>query len=200
MVSKKSPVKWPNVPDVYNWLVLDERGNWLIKKEKIFHKGLIDFINAQYTVDDKGRWFFQNGPQRVFVTLEYTPYVLTLASHDSVIYFKTQTNENVETIDKLWIDNKGRLLVSWESNIGLVCDRDLPLLADKLSHNNKSIDQMDPNELASIRHQIPSGGETSLTLMMNRKTYNIFFIDEVEVSKLFSFNLKPNPPDGDPDC
>ena len=59
---------------------------------------------------------------------------------------------------------------------------------------------MDPNELASIRHQIPSGGETSLTLMMNRKTYNIFFIDEVEVSKLFSFNLKPNPPDGDPDC
>ena len=69
MTITKANIKWPNVPDVYNWLSLDHRGNWLIKREKIHHQGFIDFINMHYTEDALGRWFFQNGPQRVFVSL-----------------------------------------------------------------------------------------------------------------------------------
>ena len=37
MLPNQSAIKWSNVPDVYNWLMLDERGDWRIKEEKISH-------------------------------------------------------------------------------------------------------------------------------------------------------------------
>ena len=200
MLPNQSTIKWPNVPDVYNWLMLDERGDWRIKEEKISHKGLIDVINAHYQADDKGRWFFQNGPQRVFVTLAYTPYVLSVASHDSITYFKTQTNVIIKSVDRLWIDNKDRLLVSWKNGIGLVSDRDLPLLADKLTYEAEPFDRMDSTELDLIKQRTPSRSKTSLTLTMNQKTYDILFINAIEVSQLFGFDSNPIPPSGDPDC
>ena len=200
MLPNQSAVKWPNVPDVYNWLLLDERGDWRIKKEKISHKGLIDFINAHYTVDDEGRWFFQNGPQRVFVKLACTPYVLNVVSCDSLTYFKTQTNEIVEPIDKFWIDDKDRLLVSWGSNVGLVSDRDLPLLAEKLAHENKPFDKVNSVEFDLIKQQTSSRSKTPLTLTINQKTHDILFINAIEVGQLFGFDSHPEPPLGDPNC
>jgi hypothetical protein len=200
MLPNQSAIKWPNVPDVYNWLMLDERGDWRIKEEKISHKGLIDFINAHYQADDKGRWFFQNGPQRVFVTLAYTPYVLSVASHDSITYFKTHNNVIIKSVDRLWIDNKDRLLVSWKNGIGLVSDRDLPLLADKLTHETEPFDRIDSAELDLIKQRTPSRSKTSLKLTMNQKTYDILFINTIEVSQLFGFNSNPSPPLGVPDC
>ena len=200
MLPNQSTIKWPNVPDVYNWLMLDERGDWRIKEEKISHKGLIDVINAHYQADDKGRWFFQNGPQRVFVTLAYTPYVLSVTSHDSITYFKTQTNVIIRSVDRLWIDNKDRLLVSWKNGIGLVSDRDLPLLADKLTHETEPFDRMNSTELDLIKQRTPSRSKTSLKLTMNQKTYDILFINAIEVSQLFGFDSNPIPPLGDPDC
>jgi len=72
----RSLAKWPNVPAVYGWLALDRRGNWRIKGEKIGNAALRDFIGRNYQADEKGRWYFQNGPQRVFVSLAYTPLVV----------------------------------------------------------------------------------------------------------------------------
>ena len=129
MTITKANIKWPNVPDVYNWLSLDHRGNWLIKREKIHHQGFIDFINMHYTEDALGRWFFQNGPQRVFVSLGYTPYVLSIKSYGRTTHFKTQTNKVIASFDQLWIDNEGRMLASWGRHIGIISDRDLPMLA-----------------------------------------------------------------------
>src|ERR1700693_3246190 len=63
--------KWPNVPSVYGWLSLDRRGNWSIKGEHIANPAIASFIGRNYARDEKGRWYFQNGPQRVFVTLVY---------------------------------------------------------------------------------------------------------------------------------
>jgi hypothetical protein len=68
--------RWPNVPSVYGWLSLDRRGNWLIKGERIGNPAVPEFIARNYECDERGRWFFQNGPQRVFVTLAYLPFVL----------------------------------------------------------------------------------------------------------------------------
>ncbi|HEX4329053.1 MAG TPA: DUF2946 family protein, partial [Burkholderiales bacterium] len=68
--------KWPNVPDVYNWLRLDERGRWRVRArdyentgrfETIGNPAVVEFIGRNYQPDDQGRWYFQNGPQRVFV-------------------------------------------------------------------------------------------------------------------------------------
>ena len=72
----RSMARWPNVPAVYGWLSLDRRGNWRIKGERIGNAALRDFIARNYLADERGCWFFQNGPQRVFVELAYTPLVV----------------------------------------------------------------------------------------------------------------------------
>jgi hypothetical protein len=37
---------------------------------------LREFIARNYAADERGCWFFQNGPQRVYVTLAYAPLVV----------------------------------------------------------------------------------------------------------------------------
>ena len=75
-VVAQAMAKWPDVPAVYGWLSLDRRGNWLIKGERITNAALRDFIARNYEADDEGRWYFQNGPQRVYASLAYTPLVV----------------------------------------------------------------------------------------------------------------------------
>src|ERR687888_1454852 len=82
-VVARAMAKWPNVPAVYGWLALDRRGNWLIRStsttqpfERITNAALREFIARNYEADSAGRWYFQNGPQRVYVTLAYTPLVV----------------------------------------------------------------------------------------------------------------------------
>ena len=72
----RSMAKWPDVPDVYGWLALDRRGNWLLRGERIGNRALREFIGRNYQSDARGCWYFQNGPQRVFVALAYTPLVV----------------------------------------------------------------------------------------------------------------------------
>jgi len=74
--------RWPQVPAVYGWLALDRRGNWLLRESeggrlgRIGNAALREFIGRNYAADARGCWYFQNGPQRVFVELAYTPWVL----------------------------------------------------------------------------------------------------------------------------
>ncbi|CAB3796960.1 hypothetical protein LMG28688_04428 [Paraburkholderia caffeinitolerans] len=89
-IVKQALARWPNVPHCTGWLLLDARGHWRLRDEAdqaqgapgtpIRHEALIGFINRNYARDAKGQWFFQNGPQRVYVELEYTPWVVRLAS------------------------------------------------------------------------------------------------------------------------
>ncbi len=83
-IVSRSMLKWPDVPAVYGWLSLDRRGNWAIKTaggrfERIANAAVREFIGRNYAADAGGRWYFQNGPQRVFVALDYTPWVYRLA-------------------------------------------------------------------------------------------------------------------------
>src|SRR4051812_19445303 len=100
--------KWPDVPRVYGWLRLDRRGRWLIKSaggfEPIGNRGVNEFIGRNYAPDERGRWFFQNGPQRVFVTLDYTPWVCRL--NDSAGSFVTHTG-NAFRCKELYVDEAG---------------------------------------------------------------------------------------------
>jgi hypothetical protein len=74
--------RWPNVPDVFGWLSLTARGQWRIRGEQIGNAAIRDFIGRNYASDARGRWFFQNGPQRVFASLECAPWVYRI-EHDS---------------------------------------------------------------------------------------------------------------------
>jgi len=116
--------KWPHVPAVYGWLALDRRGNWRIRDEKIGNAALRDFIGRNYQADARGRWFFQNGPQRVFVRLEYTPLVLRLdgaavRDHCGRAFAPTAT----------FLDDRGAVLMSGGGSVGLLDDRDLQAFA-----------------------------------------------------------------------
>lgn len=66
--------KWPNVPAVFGWLALSARGEWRLKGERVAHPGLSGFFGRNYEHDQDGRYFVQNGPQRIFVALQAAPY------------------------------------------------------------------------------------------------------------------------------
>ena len=68
---KRALERWPGVPAVYGWLVLDRRGEWRLRNpasgafERIGNAALRAFIARNYARDAQGAWYFQNGPQRV---------------------------------------------------------------------------------------------------------------------------------------
>ena len=122
----RSIAKWPNVPAVYGWLALDRRGNWRIKGERVANVALREFIARNYAADEHGRWFFQNGPQRVFVALAYTPFVM----HYQGERLFDQCGREVSA-KETYVDDEGSVLVLGEHGIGLVDDRDLERYADR---------------------------------------------------------------------
>jgi hypothetical protein len=131
-IVKQALAKWPNVPHCYGWLALDARGAWRMRDEqaqalhlpgdKIAHSALLGFINRNYMSDDRGRWYFQNGPQRVYVTLEATPYI---ARTDPVQGFVLHTGEPLWIIDDAWMTETGQLVLEGAGKLAMVDDRDL---------------------------------------------------------------------------
>ncbi len=122
----RSLAKWPNVPAVYGWLSLDRRGNWRIKGERIGNAALRDFIGRNYEADPQGRWYFQNGPQRVYVKLAYTPLVVHHAG-DGLLDHRGRPFVRGQS----FVDDEGSLLMSGQGTIALLDDRDLARYADE---------------------------------------------------------------------
>lgn len=138
---KDAIARWPDVPAVYGWLSLDGRGRWRLhpqgqaadggQGESITNTQILEFINRNYEHDDAGRWYFQNGPQRVFVRLDGAPYVLRL--RDNNYGLCTHTDKAVDSISHWWLDDAGQLYCTTPAGAGMVMDRDLPALLDKLA-------------------------------------------------------------------
>jgi hypothetical protein len=122
----RSLARWPNVPAVYGWLSLDRRGNWRIKGEKISNAALREFIGRNYAADERGRWYFQNGPQRVFVSLAYTPLVV----HHEGERLVDQCGRPFEA-SEIYQDDEGSVLAAGNGQIALLDDRDLERYADR---------------------------------------------------------------------
>lgn len=133
--------RWPNVPAVHDWLALDRRGQWLIRCasaagagfEPVGNRKLVEFIGRNYTHDAAGCWYFQNGPQRVYVSLAYTPFVYRVArSHP--LAFEAHTGTACARIEAAYLDESGNVLLLTELGPGLLLDRDLPRGIEALSH------------------------------------------------------------------
>jgi hypothetical protein len=125
-VVAQAMAKWPNVPAVYGWLSLDRRGNWRIKGERIANHALREFIGRNYQADDAGRWYFQNGPQRVYVSLEYTPLVV---HHDGEALIDHCGRAFAPRVH--YVDDEGSVLIEGEGTIALLDDRDLVRYVDR---------------------------------------------------------------------
>jgi len=176
-------LRWPNVPACYGWLALDRRGRWRLRGEALSHAGLIDFLNRQYAHDADGNYFVQNGPQRVFVELEYTPWVLRLAAPDRL---ETQLGEEVGEIRAAAIDEEGNLLLETAAGIALLCDRDLPALLDCLQLADGR-----PADDDALLAAIAQPGGSTLTLAWQGARLPVQTLLRAQVAQRYGFVSSP---------
>ena len=121
--------KWPDVPAVFGWLGLDRRGRWRLGGELITNEAVNRFIDRNYACDEDGRWFFQNGPQRVFVSLEHAPFVYRL---DEAGVLVAHTGRTARGPLAAFLDERQDLTLVTELGPGIVDDRDLEVLCERL--------------------------------------------------------------------
>lgn len=147
----KALAKWPNVPHCYGWLGLDARGNWYMRDDRaqaagpfspqaggnlqskgsrLQHEKLIDFIQRNYACDDLGQWFFQNGPQRVYVELEAAPWVWRLAQSNAGDIMVTAHDGRPATVTQCVLDEAGRVYLNTDIGFGLVYTQDVGVAAN----------------------------------------------------------------------
>ncbi len=137
--------KWPNVPHCHGWLALDARGDWYmrddriraagpfpqVKGSRVVHDKLLAFIGRNYARDARGAWFFQNGPQRVYVELEAAPWVWRL--HGTGVQSHTGRDAAVRSV---WLDEHGRLFLDTDLGFGLVHSADMLTAADRIERGD----------------------------------------------------------------
>lgn len=135
--------KWPNVPHCYGWLALDARGDWYMRDERIqaagpfpqvkgsriVHEKLREFIERNYEADEQGCWFFQNGPQRVYLQLEATPWIWRLSATPEGPQLRSHTGRPAQ-YRSAWLDELGRLYLDSDIGAGLVHSLDMEIAAD----------------------------------------------------------------------
>lgn len=186
--------KWPNVPAVYGWLALDRRGNWLIKRETIGNAALNAFISRNYTHDEAGRWYFQNGPQRVFVDLDYAPFVYRVTSEPAQpLALTTHNGDEATTLLGAWIDEQGAVLVNTDRGIGVVHDQDLDplLLACMIDANGNAVEEAVFDELV---HLIEQQKPIPLWLKFREIEERVTPIQSSDVPQRFGFDAHPQDP------
>jgi hypothetical protein len=140
--------KWPAVPACHGWLALDARGDWYLRDDRaqaagpfpmvkgsvLRHAGLCAFIARNYQPGPDGAWYFQNGPQRVYVELEAAPLVLGV--HRQAQGWTVQTSQLAEAtalaVRGAWLDEAGRLFLDTDRGYGLVRSLDMAAAADAL--------------------------------------------------------------------
>lgn len=129
--------KWPDVPDVFGKMKLDRRGRWLIEGLVVKHPRLRAFINRNYEQDEAGRWFFQNGPQRVFIEIEGEPWVLHMVGPNRL---QTHNDLPVENIERVLVNEDAEILIDFDLGRGLLWDQDLVPFLDHLTWSDAGLD------------------------------------------------------------
>ncbi len=171
--------KWPNVPACYDWLSLDRRGDWRLRGERVVHHGLIALLNRQYGVDERGCWFVQNGPQRVFVELAYMPWIFRRAEAG----FVGHTGEAAGQVKAVYLDGEGSVLLETTLGVGLLDDRDLAGFIAECCHADG----------------LPAGDEALIYLMetgqgdIRWRNRPLLSIAAAGLAERFAFNPRPQP-------
>jgi hypothetical protein len=169
-IVRQAMAKWPNVPDCYGWLGLDARGNWYMRDDSaqaagrfsdgtkgskgslLQHEKLIDFIARNYAADDRGCWFFQNGPQRVFVELQATPWIWRLNPDHSV----TSHTGVRSVVERCLLDESGKVYLQTVLGIGLVHTLDVGWVADAVESGKWTIENASSERLPAIYMYVKS--------------------------------------------
>lgn len=184
--------KWPNVPHVYGWLALDRRGHWLIKGERISNPLVTEFINRNYECDPRGRWYFQNGPQRVFVALDYLPFVYrahTSIEPGSALEVRTHTGKPVARIEGAWIDESGIAVLMTEYGPGTLDDRDLEQLLHGFADAHGA--KLSDDEIGGALEQLQSGAPAPLWFHYRSQNVRVQPIAAATLAQTFHVDPRP---------
>ena len=139
-IVKQAMAKWPNVPACWGWLALDARGNWWLrdaqaqaagafasglpgaKGSRVEHDKLAQFIARNYLADAQGCWYFQNGPQQVFVELEATPWVWRAQWRDEALQLHAHTGAVLAPaqVQAVLADEQGAVYLHTDQGLGIV--------------------------------------------------------------------------------
>ena len=200
-IVKQAMAKWPDVPNVYGWLNLDRRGVWRIKGDAVTNTVIAGFISRNYDHDSEGRWFFQNGPQRVFVELDYTPFVYRVmwnADPRAPLQIETHTGASVGNIDSVWVDETGVLLLVTERGAGMLDDRNLELLLPCFT--DTAGNALDEDTVAARMELLQAGGHADLCLNHAGCRAPFHAIASTDVAAKFGFMPRPAQPAGEEPC
>jgi hypothetical protein len=158
---RQAMAKWPSVPDCYGWLGLDARGHWYMRDDaaqaqgsfasgqpgakgsRLQHEKLMAFIERNYAADAQGHWYFQNGPQRVFVELEITPWVWRVSEQGLVQSHIRQPAEVARAVT----DEQGWLYLLTDIGFGVVHTLDVGLAAQVLDEGRWQLEECQRAEL-----------------------------------------------------
>lgn len=144
-IVKQAMAKWPNVPACWGWLGLDARGNWWLrdaqaqasggfasgepgaKGSRVEHEKLAQFIARNYLADARGCWYFQNGPQQVFVELEATPWIWRAQWRDNALQLHAHTGDVLALTQVLAVltDEQGAVYLNTAQGLGMVHTQDV---------------------------------------------------------------------------
>jgi hypothetical protein len=192
-IVKQAMAKWPNVPDCYGWLGLDARGVWRMRDERAQHLNtpgdkvtqakLLGFINRNYCADDRGRWYFQNGPQRVYLNLEATPYIARTDPQQGLLL---HTGQALGPLERGYMTESGEMIVEGGGKVAQVDDRDVAQLMAALELDGVTAD--DDALMAWLE-----GAPGSLVLRWQGQSAPVERIARDSVPQRFGFQRLPAP-------
>ena len=165
-IVKQAMRKWPNVPHCYGWLGLDMRGDWYMrdaqvqaqgdfahaKGSRLVHDKLIEFIWRNYAADAQGCWYFQNGPQRVYVELQAAPWVWRIQPNGEV---HAHTGQVVSAKQAL-MDEAGHLYLHTAQGLGLVHTQDVSAAAEWIEQGRWPLQEVNRADLPAQYHYVLS--------------------------------------------
>ena len=187
-IVKKAMAKWPNVPNCYGWLALDARGAWRMRDEraqhlnlageKVIQQALLGFINRNYAADERGCWYFQNGPQRVYLNLEATPFI---ARTDPAAGLVLHTGAPVEHIEGALMTDAGALILVADGKVAQLDDRDMAQLMEAIDVGGEAL-------MAWLE-----GGAAQPALRYREQRVPLERIAQADVASRFGFVRLPQP-------
>lgn len=200
LIVQQAMQKWPNVPHCHGWLALDSRGHWRMRDEKcqqlgqagdkITNVALLEFINRNYTCDARCGWYFQNGPQRVYVTLEAAPFIARTDPRHGLL---DHTGQPLTDLDQVWFSDSGNLWFGSAGKIAMLDDRDLAHALAALRCNGLPVAD---EQLMQWLADEPQAG--ALMFEINGKLVPVAPLMQAHAAAMFGFIASPQPESGTP--
>lgn len=199
---EKALARWPNVPAIAGWLKLNMQGDWLLTGPvpeglTISHPRILNFIARNYGCEADGRFYFQNGPQKAYVHLAYTPWVYRIHPLEQGALMLSTHTGLIDWPLAMFQDEQGRVLIQGGQGIGLLHSNDMDLLAaglhemnGELQHRaNWAVPEVDPDTLIAARTKLRRDKNTSTG--QRECSFMLVPIESAQVAERFNFNPDP---------